>query len=190
MPASFTLCSLSFTAFKVHSMGCWYSVVSSLCLLQSLQTPGSQFSFSVFVKNFSASMPHLPNVRFISCTYHQCFNRKHALMGLMAKGKQATTQFLSLFICSALQAWNTPHWLFSWSIPKSIASDTYGKPSLNPLWQFFFQGCVLVMYLQWNIFNFLSLESWQWKEMNCFMCHFKALCAVKYDGGYERAKGR
>lgn len=21
------------------------------------------------------------------------------------------------------------------------------------------------------------------------MCHFKALCAVKYDGGYERAKG-
>lgn len=22
------------------------------------------------------------------------------------------------------------------------------------------------------------------------MCHFKALCAVKYDGGYERAKGR
>lgn len=26
--------------------------------------------------------------------------------------------------------------------------------------------------------------------MNCFMCHFKALCAVKYDGGYERAKGR
>lgn len=26
--------------------------------------------------------------------------------------------------------------------------------------------------------------------MNCFMCHFKALCAVKYDGGYEEAKGR
>lgn len=26
--------------------------------------------------------------------------------------------------------------------------------------------------------------------MNCFMCHFKALCAVKYDGGYERAEGR
>lgn len=26
--------------------------------------------------------------------------------------------------------------------------------------------------------------------MNCFMCHFKALCAVKYDGGYERAKGK
>lgn len=24
--------------------------------------------------------------------------------------------------------------------------------------------------------------------MNCFMCRFKALCAVKYDGGYERAK--
>lgn len=22
------------------------------------------------------------------------------------------------------------------------------------------------------------------------MCHFKALCAVKYDGGYERARGR
>lgn len=93
-PASFTLCSLSFTAFKVHWMQCWYSVVFRLAYSKP-SAPGSQHSFTVFVKNFSVSMHHL----HIS----PVFKQKRYRWGLWQKKKrQAVPQFLSHFIFSAL----------------------------------------------------------------------------------------
>lgn len=129
-------------------MQSWYSVVFSLCLLQTPQHQGHTILLVRFVKNFSATMRHRQTVRLFAAHIYSVFKWKIITRDLWKKEKkiQPIPQFLSHFCCSSLQTLHNGH--SSRSIHKSISSNTYRKLSLNPLWQFFFHGCVLVMYLQ------------------------------------------
>lgn len=100
-----SLCSLSFTAFKVHWMRCWYSVVFFRLAYSKPSAPGSQHSFSVFVKNFSVSMHHRQTVQFISRTHLQCLNGKFndGICGKAKTGNPTVSQSLHIFCSLSLK---------------------------------------------------------------------------------------
>lgn len=125
MPASFTRLSLSLFPLKFieYSVGILWCF--SPCLLQTFSTGVTAFFHCVCKEYLSVSASPAQ----ISGVYIE-----HIPMIYVAKHKTGSLSVTSYFLHFKLEIPHTAYPADLYSNP--ISSDTYGKLSLNPLWQF------------------------------------------------------